>query len=333
MLVQTNITFLINIIANALKQTFNFNYGVLIIVLTVICGIVLIISLKYFRKPFRFLAEQIIDGCVLMLIIPVITLTIGILITTYADRNFGQEPLFYSGLVVLTELAFIIYSFNLYRNLNKIYQYDKEKNRNELLNHELESYNKEIEIMKSLRHDIRHHNRIVLEFLKENDVENAIHYLNEYDVSVQNTKNFTYSKNHILNALFRLYEKKSQKDNIDFAVVCNSSENLPVSDFELCSILSNLLENAYEACLKVNNDKYIAVNYDQTEDFLRIQIKNSSINKQIQLDHLPESEKTGGGIGLTSVSSELEKMKGVMRLEQSDGYFLTQVVIPLQRNG
>lgn len=331
LLLQANATFLITIITNAIKHSFGLNYFQLTVLLAAVLAGLLYVTIKFCAKPLRFLVEQIKSGWFVMLLVPMVVLVSGILITTYSNVYFGNSPLLYLLIVCLIEGAFFLYVANLYRNLRTIYDYAKEIKQQEVLNNEIDAYNKEVVMMRTVRHDARHHNQVLAELLHSGDVDGALEYLNGYEKSIQATKNTMYCNNIIANAIFRLYEKKCSTYRIRYYVTADIPETLPLQNNELCVLLSNILENAYEACQKVEEGRrFVSVNAVRKYDSLQLEISNSA-PKQISVlaDHLPSSTKNGGGTGLISIKLIVEKAGGAFRIKCADGVFTTQIILSL----
>ena len=60
-----------------------------------------------------------------------------------------------------------------------------------------------------------------------------------------------YCKNFAVNAILNYYGEEALKYYIDYDVVCNLDETLPVSEAELCALIGNLIENAVECCKNI----------------------------------------------------------------------------------
>ena len=55
-----------------------------------------------------------------------------------------------------------------------------------------------------------------------------------------------------------------------------TDKHLPVSDTDICIILGNLLENAYEACMRQKRgERFIKIRLHHTGDVLIVMVENS----------------------------------------------------------
>ncbi|MFA6861279.1 MAG: GHKL domain-containing protein [Bacilli bacterium] len=170
--------------------------------------------------------------------------------------------------------------------------------------------------------------------LDKNDIEGAKKYLSQYDSLLEESKSQNYCENSIVNALLRIYSRKFQKKGIYFSVNASISKDIKIFSPTLGSILSNLLENAYEACKTITGIKpQVVFKVVESDDNLEIEVRNSSTSKRaLSIEGIPYTTKHGGGTGLRSVKNEITKCGGDMRIKQTDNEFIVQIVISLTKN-
>jgi hypothetical protein len=236
-------------------------------------------------------------------------------------------------LIILEISAYICIFYSLKTNSAEYTQ--KEDNikiqaREKLLQAELSAYNEFINFTRHYRHDLRHHNSVIREMLSTGDISEAISYLNEFDDSIVETSLKKYCNNPVANAIFRLYENRTQAHRIDFAVYSNISEVLPLTAPELGGLLSNLLENAWIACSSCDDERrFIAISTDTTKNQFFLEIKNSVRDEVSFTDGMPVSPKKGGGTGSKSIMRIVREHSGMCRFKQEGKEFIVQIVIPL----
>jgi sensor histidine kinase regulating citrate/malate metabolism len=206
----------------------------------------------------------------------------------------------------------------------------KTEAREVLLQSELSAYDEFIDFSRHYRHDLRHHNAVIREMLSNGDISEALTYLNEFDNSIVETTLKQYCSNPVANAIFRLFENRTQADHVNFVVNANISEALPMTAPELGGLLSNLLENAWVACIGcLEIGRFIAVSADTTENQLFLEVKNSVRDVVRFTDNLPVSMKKGGGTGTKSIMRIVRKHNGMCRFKQMECEFMVQIVLPL----
>lgn len=206
----------------------------------------------------------------------------------------------------------------------------KVKMHQELLTLELSSYENYLNVAKQSRHDLRHHNGILCEYLASGDVGSALEYLRYYDESLTESGITQHCKHSAANAVLCLYERKARAE--DITVVHNAviPEELSLSPADLGMMLSNLLENALESCRGAKSPApMIAFQADTDEDCLKIELRNS-VGGEVEFEQeLPLSKKENGGTGMKSVLRMVEKQKGMLQFSQEKDVFITRIILPL----
>ncbi len=204
------------------------------------------------------------------------------------------------------------------------------KMQQELLTLELSSHENFLNMAKQSRHDLRHHNSILCEYLVSGDVGGALEYLRYYDESLAERGITQHCKHSAANAVLRLYERKANAANITFALKADIPEDLSISPADFGTMLSNILENALEACQRSNSPApMISFQADTDDDRLKIELCNS-VNDNVKFEQdLPVSTKKNGGTGTKSVLGIVEKHKGMLHFTQEKDVFITRIILPL----
>lgn len=200
-----------------------------------------------------------------------------------------------------------------------------------LLKSEIEAYESTLNLAKQTKHDIRHHNAIIAEYLNSQDLEGAKSYLSLYEESIQDNLYKVFSKNPTANAVFRIYERRARKHNIEFWIQAQADRYLSQLDSDIGSILSNLFENALIATKQCQHSpKYIHYTSTLQNERLLIEIKNSFDGVLHFENGLPKTTKNDGGTGLRSVIRMVEKHQGMFRIQQEDQVCSVQIIFPIQ---
>ena len=238
-------------------------------------------------------------------------------------------------ILLLSGLMFLIYGVMLwsFQSIIREYEFRTEKERtrlqDELLFSQLAAYEEFFEVSKHHRHDLRHHNQIIMEYLKCGDTVGAEEYLQLHDASLTETAATNYCKNHIANAVLCLYAQKARKEDIIFAANADIPESVAMTPPEFGSLLSNILENALEACRRTSADEcFITFTAELEEENLKIELQNSVSGKVEIRDNLPVSTKKNGGVGTKSVLHIVESYHGMLNFSQEGDTFITQIVLP-----
>lgn len=193
------------------------------------------------------------------------------------------------------------------------------------LNLQSKSMNSACELYASQRravHDFRAHLRTVEELLGAKYYDAAQNYLSS--LSSQHTDRiFLVNCHHpILDALFNTKASEAVHLGIDISFEVNDLSTLPLDATDMVVLLSNLLDNAIEACAKYHGEKLIQVRILQEQTFF-FSIRNTTAPVEIVADTIKTSKENPQlhGFGLTNIKTILAKYHGDFVMLYKDGWF------------
>ena len=247
--------------------------------------------------------------------------------------------LLYSGLEVVGEfLGFVLcitYLMFLFLYF-KEYEASKEaEQRNQIMKMKRIQSEKELDAIRRseravsiLRHDMRHFLLSLSTYIENNDNEKALEYINEVIHTSDKTAMQRYCKNDIVNLILSSHEDTIKKNQIHFEYSIQIPEVLAVSDVDMTAILSNGLENAIHAVLKLPESKRnIKLDIHLNEEKLLISLKNTYAEKPEFIDGLPRTSEAGHGFGTKSIWYVAERLNGSCQFTVTDAYFIMRVIL------
>jgi len=197
-----------------------------------------------------------------------------------------------------------------------------------VLKRELSAEKEYVSQTKEYRHDLRHHLKFIFSLAQKGDLEKIKSYLMEFDKTLDSSTLTSYSKNTVINAFLCNFARKAREAGIKCQIHCDIPEKLPLSDFELCSLFGNLLENAEEACRKSPNPSFSLHTYVKGGG-LYLQTKNTAPCLLKFTKGLPISTKKNGGQGSKNMQMIVNNHSGLIEFSQQDNEFLVQIILPL----
>ena len=135
-----------------------------------------------------------------------------------------------------------------------------------------------------------------------------------------------------MDAVIAPFVLEAESKNIKVQFKGRVSVDVAIDMFDMCTIISNLLNNAIEACEKIQEDKRIIefeiAGYNSQ---IFISVRNSydmeSIINQKQKFITTKEDKLNHGIGLENVRRTVKKYDGDMRISQVNERFIVSINI------
>ena len=108
-------------------------------------------------------------------------------------------------------------------------------------------------------------------------------------------------------------------------------KNITISDTELCSLLSNALENALHAAQQMEEqERWVELYCGMKRNNLLIEVKNPYGGVVEMQDGVPVSRQAGHGYGCRSILAIAQQQHGHCSFEASSGLFTLQVILPMR---
>lgn len=163
------------------------------------------------------------------------------------------------------------------------------------------------------RHDMRHALVVMREFAAEGDNEGLLNYVDSLMDNIPRGIK-TYCSNQSVNAIVSYFASQCDEEGIKFSGKINvPADDSTFEDIDLCAVFGNLLENAVEACRRIEgDDRFIRVSSICHLGTLTIAVDNSYDGRTETGDNSLLSSKRDymtPGHGISSIRSIAEKYK------------------------
>jgi hypothetical protein len=182
-----------------------------------------------------------------------------------------------------------------------------------------EHYHKMNELYKKLylmRRDFRQYLNTARGIIHSGNAEEADWYLTTIEQQMAGIEKPVYCRNVFINNLIAGYEDRCKELRIQCTIRIAIPEFITVPDYDLCIILGSLLENAVEACMKLEEHRFIELETHIKASRLLVMVKNS-FNGIVMTDETGSliTTKTNGGIGLRGVKEVVSRHSGDLLTE------------------
>ena len=192
------------------------------------------------------------------------------------------------------------------------------------INAQQEAYAREL-------HDFKHHLMVIREYVQTHKEPE----LNTYIDSLLKTSYAgmlqCHSGNDIIDAVINCKSAEAKALDIQFSFITGLYTPIQIDPINICGVLANQLDNAFDACKLISDpkDRNVRVEIKQIEDMVFFIVKNTVENNPFETDpQLHSTKKSDGkrhGYGLTNICAIAEKYNGCMQTEYSSGSFISSV--------
>lgn len=177
---------------------------------------------------------------------------------------------------------------------------------------------KQEELIK-IKHDINNMLQTI------NTVKTNNNILNEVKEKLNNTEGFYYTSNKLINAVLvnklNLIKDKNIKIQTEIAV-----DNIgSISDYDIISLLTNLIDNCVEGCQDIQNP-YIKIKISNKDNLLLLFFENATANKNFKTN---KNDKKFHGYGLKIIKDITKRYNGKISNQIIDYSFITYIELKI----
>lgn len=182
-----------------------------------------------------------------------------------------------------------------------------------------------------MTHEFERHMQVLNDLLEEKEYHTARDYVQR----LQNNRSLHLfhisTHNPVVDALLNQKYQLAKDQNIAMHIEVNDLSALPIPSDELVVVLANLLDNAIEACMKVDGEREILCSMIM-ENSVYLAISNSTPPVQIVGNEIATTKANAmeHGFGLPAVKLILEKLHAEYTFDYSKGVFQFVAEIPCE---
>ena len=196
-----------------------------------------------------------------------------------------------------------------------------------------ENHIKDMELMMEKNriqtHDMKHHLLVLREYGQEKQWDSLMSYLNELSEDILAKKKTGWTQTGILDTLLEQKKTKAESKGIEVRVQADRIVGLPFSDMEICTLFSNLLDNAIEACEKIEDDRrWVAIQITRKSGMLYLTISNSIKDRPAEQEGKLITNKQNHqlhGYGIKSVQKIVRKYEGDFSYQIRESEFIVTI--------
>lgn len=299
------------------------------IILRTIMQIVIVILCIFFQGKFNALSRDIVKGWWPLDLLALLLLSYLSILSLYAYSDYSKKTgnifVFLLIAVLLGVYWIFFYTIGFMHRAAKAHQSEL---KSELLQQRIEAMQDAIEETARVRHDARHHNRQIGEYVRKGETQALLRYLDEQEQTANERQPKQICENPTADTILAVYARKAEQSGIlvHFDVVLK--KDLAIGDVDLVTILANLFENAIHGCTASGKQgQSIEVQIRRKINKLVIKICNTCADNVKITDGLPRS-KSGEGVGISSVLHSVKSYNGDIDFKTEHGVFICRILLP-----
>lgn len=274
------------------------------------------------------------------IIIPIVSNIVSIVLIISFKISLIKNSSIQNLIMLLVSILLLTSSITLIIIVGKIIKSNVLKLENEIMKEKIEAqYRYYLQIQKSqskirkLYHDLNNH-LLCIENMKDNSYHSK-EYINHLKEELKNSSCIKNSGNMIVDII--LSEKMSicKENDISFIYDINFLRCDFIDMIDVCSIFSNLLDNAIEASNKIEdiNKRSIRIIGNIVNSFFVVKCENYKINFVNEKNNRIISDKEDKflhGIGIESIKNSVKKYNGNVVIDVVEDKFIVHIYIPLR---
>ncbi|MBO6175363.1 MAG: GHKL domain-containing protein, partial [Lachnospira sp.] len=269
--------------------------GILLLSYTLVLLIMTGVVIKIVKKPFMLRWQETIFLSVLNIVGSMI---VGISLDLSVVQIEGGVFLLYDDkqemlwkLPIIAVLIYVgeisaIYIYQNYRKLQKERQkHFVEEQQVKAMKQRLEEAENFYGSIRRVRHEMKNHMTNIKGLVASEKYDEVENYIEKLDETIQTMDYKFNTGNAVTDVIINNKYQKAENAGISFQVKFNLGETDTISAFDIGIILNNLLDNAIEACEKLEQEqRYINLTLKKKNHFLLIEVENSFDGKVIWED-------------------------------------------------
>lgn len=191
------------------------------------------------------------------------------------------------------------------------------------------------EQIKMYRHDMRHYAQLVNTCIINKDWHSIKKVADSMDRRLDTSQNSgqlqSYTGELIVDGVLSFFAEKMEREKIDLTILLETPSEEQVDITEFSVMLSNAIENAWNACkaMAANTKKIIRITGTHQNSQYFLAIDNTCGNEvAFDTDGKPVSSEKGHGYGVQSISDFASRYRGYLQFSCKNGWFHMQMILP-----
>ena len=263
--------------------------------------------------------------------------SVSSLLTLYLIIAYAFSINSTSFILIMYTIAVVISNITLLSVMGKLDEDSIIRQQNILLNQKIKDAAKNINALsqayseqRSMSHEFNNHMSMISSFLENNKYDDAKSYAQSISKKAITRSRLFYSSNPVVDTLLAQKYSRAKVDNILFLSYVDDLSDLPMRQEDIAVVLSNLLDNAIEACAKCSDKKIIKVKIKSEKPGYILSVHNTTQQNIIKINDeivTRKEDRFKHGYGIKNIKSILNKYGYDYAIRCKNGWFSFSILM------
>lgn len=249
------------------------------------------------------------------------------------------ESIEYNNIFFAVYIFYVLFALIIYLNIyyssksysDKIYErviLDYSKSYIQMMDISEKSYQQ----IRKINHDIKNQFAMLNLLLENQQYDELKKYLSKYQSEYSKAKSLIQCGNQVIDNILNIEINKCITNNIKLQQEILVPSELNINPIDLCSLLSNIIDNSIDAVAKLTErQKIITLKIKYINDYLIITATNPTnkefTSKELSSIKTTKSDKENHGYGLKIIQAICKKYNGHFELNYQNHNFIVSIMI------
>lgn len=265
-----------------------------------------------------------------MLLVPFVTFVVMALVMNLSLNDpITTKGKVYAILATIGLFAIDILVFVLFSELCNAYE---AKLKAEIMNMKyknLEDMMNVYEKIRTIRHNIKNSAASISDLIRTENYDKALYLVQSLYADADKVRNFIVTGNDTLTSLLNTKIGEANDNDIRIVPIVDANSLRDMDDYDMVTLMGNLLDNAIDACKKNKGDRNIEV-FIQDGDDMQIIIKNTVDMPVLESNPnllTTKEDKLYHGLGIKSVKKVVGKYDGIIDIYDENNKFCVNILL------
>lgn len=185
---------------------------------------------------------------------------------------------------------------------------------------------------RSLRHELKNHFSVMEALLREERYDQLLQYFEEYAGKTTPQLEEFCCPNPLVSSVISHQMNTARAAGVRLDVIAAVPRDLGIADDDLCSLLSNMLDNGVEACLRAG-EACVKATLHTDKNCLFVTVTNPVAEDVLKTNpdlRSTKSNPAAHGFGIPILRRIAEKYDGIVSFHTEDGWFTADAMLYME---